>query len=258
MSDTFSSKPVERKPRSILDRLDDSERRPTHLKALFYGAPGTGKTYLIGTAPKVLLLDVDGGATTVRESPNVTIYRIKEWADLNDALYTLMFEDHGFEAVAIDTITTLQEVVNRETGLLQVLESNGDPRRAYAKSATMLRHKLVQFAQLPMHVIFTAHMRFNDGPDDVVDPEEGKFLMVPDVQPSVQRVAFALPDVIGRTFLKDMGNGEFKHAIAFGPDGRAVGKERNFGLPKEATGLTIPYLIKQVTEEPKKKKKEAA
>src|SRR5690606_15629607 len=156
-----------------------------------------------------------------------------------------MFEKHPFQTVAIDTLTTLQEVVARETDLLKVLESNGDPRRAYGKSAAMLRHKIVQFAQLPMNVIFTAHLRFNDGPEVNVDPEEGTFPLVPDVQPSVQRVAFALPDVIGRTFLKDMGNGEFKHAIAFGPDGRSVGKERNFGLPKEATGLTIPHLIRQ-------------
>lgn len=239
---------MSRNPKSILSRIEGGGERPKYLKALFYGAPGTGKTHLIGTAPKVLLLDVDGGGTTVRDNENVTIFRIKEWADLDDALYTLAFEPHDFEAVAIDTLTTLQEVASREVDLMEVLTANTDPRRAYGKMAAMMRHKLVMFTQLPMHVIFTAHLRLNEGEDVTNNPEEGKFPLVPDIQPSVQRVAFALPDIIGRTFLKDLGGGQFKHAIQFGPDGRSVAKERNFGLPPEVAGLTIPRLIKQVTE----------
>lgn len=243
---------------SILNRIGDKERRPTHLKALFYGAPGTGKTHLIGTAPKVLLLDTDGGATTVRDNPNVTPFRINSWKDLHDALWTLMWEDHNFETVAIDTLTTLQEIVAREVDLLEFIENpKKDPRQAYGRMNAMVRHKLFQFAQLPMHVIFTAHLRFNEGPESDVDPEEGKYRMVPDVQPAVQRSAFAIPDVIGRTFLKDMGDGTFKHAIAFGPDGQGVGKERNFGLPPVAAGLTIPHLIEQVTGTMSKEKANA-
>lgn len=239
-------------PKSILNQLGNDQHRPEKLKAFFYGAPGTGKTYLVGTAPNVLLLDVDGGATTVRDHPNVTVFRIRTWQDLDNALFTLMNTDHPFDTVAIDTLTTLQEVVATEVDLMSAIDADTDPRRHYMKMAAMMRHKLVLFAQLDMHVIWTAHLR-EASPEASVDIEEGKYLYLPDIQPSVQRVALALPDVIGRTFLKDIGGGEYKHAVLFGPDGRSVSKERNFGLPKEGTGLTIPKLIKQVTNEKEKK-----
>ena len=239
-----------RNPTSILNRLGDPSRRPTKLKALFYGAPGTGKTHLIGTAPNVLLLDADGGATTVRDNPNVKAFRIQDWQDLDDALFTLANTEHPFETVAIDTLTTLQEIAARDADLLTAVTSaKGDPRRAYGQMAAMMRHKLIMFSQLDMHVIFTAHLRMNEGPEHNNDSEEGQFPLMPDVQPSVARVALALPDVIGRTYLKDMGGGSYKHAIMFGPDGRSVSKERNFGLPKEGVGLTIPKLIERVTKE---------
>lgn len=230
-------------PKSILPRLNNPVG-PRKLKAFFYGAPGTGKTTLIGTAPKLLLLDVDGGATSVRGQPNVTTFRVEKWGDLDDALFTLYREDHGFESVAIDTLTTMQEVAAVHAKLHDVLLSNQDPRRAYSVMAAMARHKLSLFHSLDMHVLFTAHLRLKDGPDDTADVEEGTFPLVPDIQPAVQRTALALPDIIGRTFLKDMGNGKLQHAIMFGPDERTVAKQRRFGLAREVTGLTIPKLIK--------------
>ncbi len=219
---------------------------PSYLKGLFYGAPGTGKTTLLGTAPKAILLDVDGGAASVRKQDNVTPWRIESWTEFEDALFTLMSTDHGFETVELDTVTTLQTLAENHVGLADDFTNNKDPRRSYGAISAMMRHKLNLLFSLPrVHVIVAAHLRLQDGDEDNVNIEEGRFPLVPDVMPSIQKVVVALPDVIGRTFLKNTGT-EIQYAVKFGPDFRTVAKHRALGLPPEATGVTIPKLIEKL------------
>jgi phage nucleotide-binding protein len=228
-----------RQPKSILGR-QDKVGKPKYLKALFYGAPGTGKTSIVATAPKLLLLDTDGGATTVRDQDNITVVRVTEWSDIQDVLHTLMREEHPWESVAIDTLTTMQMVAEVSFNLAQDYIENRDPRRTYARMAAMIRAALVSFTNLPMHVLFTAHQRVV-GEEDL-GVEEGVYSMMPDIQPAVARLALALPDVIGHTHFIAKG-GNLVQAVRFGPNLRSVTKERNLGLPPVALNVTIPEII---------------
>lgn len=232
--------PIVRQPKSIIGK-EEKVSRPKYLKALFYGAPGTGKTTIVSTAPKLLLLDTDGGATTVRDNENVTVMRVTEWSDIDDVLYTLLREDHPWESVAIDTLTTLQMVAEISFDLAKDYIENKDPRRTYARMAAMIRAALVSFVNLPMHVLFTAHQRvMSDEESSAL--EEGVYAMMPDIQPAVARLALALPDVIGHTHFVSR-SGKLVQAVRFGPNIRAVTKERNLGLPPVALNVTIPEII---------------
>lgn len=239
-------------PASILDRITNEPQRPEFVKGLIYGPPGSGKTYFLGTAPNLLLLDVDGGSTTVRDriGDNVTVWHIREWQDLDDAVYTLLFEDHGFETVALDSVSTLQEISDEEVGVLEAYTEGKDMRTYYGRSGAMIKHKIALLMRMRMHVFITAHMRFNDEKVDnyLSVPEEGRFPVVPDIYPSVQRVAFAMPDIIARASRRNLKD-KTLYVMSFGSDDRALGKERNFGLPGEVAGLTIPKLINIVTGE---------
>lgn len=237
--------------RSIVGRTATAAATPPHLKGLFYGPPGSGKTTLLATmGPKGLILDVDGGAPPIvaalPEAERPEVFRITSVRDVDDAIYTLAFEDHGWDTVALDTVTTMQNIVADEVGLIDVINANGDPRRKYGDIAAIIRHKLTLMLKLDMNVILTAHLR--DSTDGEVDIEEGKYPVVPDIQPSVARVALAYPDVIGRMYLKEH-NGKIVHAVAFGKDPRSFQKQRALGLPDEVSGssLTIPKLVERVT-----------
>ena len=59
-----------------------------HLNVLVYGDAGVGKTQLGGTAndhpatAPVLVLDVEGGAATLRKRPDVMVVRVKSIVEL--------------------------------------------------------------------------------------------------------------------------------------------------------------------------------
>lgn len=219
----------------------------TYLRALLYGPPKTGKTKIAGSAPKTLLIDFDDGDLTLR-GQKVDILKPTQWQDVKGALRELAGGGHGYEVVALDTVSFMLELALRTSGLYEILEKGGDPRRAYGNAGAMVTQMLWDFRTLPLHLVTTAHLRLNEPQEgkEGINPEEGRYPLVPEVTPMVYKSLTAGADVIGRTYkhqaVKD-GKLELQYVVSFEEGNRAVAGQRNMGLPPAVVNLTIPKLI---------------
>jgi hypothetical protein len=97
------------------------------VKSVMYGGPGTGKTPLVDTAPNPLMLVVEPGMMTMKNS-NIPCFEANTSAKINE-FFTWFFqsnESKKFDTLAIDSISQLCEVI-----LTEELKTAKDPRKAY-------------------------------------------------------------------------------------------------------------------------------
>lgn len=145
--------------------------RPVYVKALIYGPPGAGKTFLAATAPNPLVVLMEPGVsdTTLvavqrHLGRDVAVWEIHTDEDLQEVYQYLASGDHPYETVVLDSGTDLQRRMARriiDQGLMkrpnrdpEVLEE-GDWGRLGIRTRTILR----AFRDLPMHVVVTALAR---------------------------------------------------------------------------------------------------
>lgn len=100
------------------------------VKMLAYGPPGSGKTPLINTAPRPVLLITEPGMLSMREVPYrqeaPTVERIDEFFDW---LFRSN-ESRNFDTVGVDSTSQLAEIVVKAE-----LKRNRDGRKAYGEMA---------------------------------------------------------------------------------------------------------------------------
>lgn len=188
---------------SIEDRIIDVADIPVELKLLVYGRSGTGKTHILGTFPKPLLvLDVrDKGTTTIRNRPDTKVFPVTCWQDVEDIYWYLVNNPKMFKSVGCDTVTQLQDMAIRS-----IIGDNPGviSRRSWGESAGLLKTWILNYRDLPMNVCFTAQDRDNSSSDDFDDegtliPEVGPYVM-----PSVAKILNAAFGLIGQTFIREV------------------------------------------------------
>lgn len=144
------------------------------LNLMIYGEPGVGKTHLIGTAQDhkmtspVLVLDIDGGITTLRKRQDIDVKQIRSGNDLVKAYRDLLDavpsdgKRFPYGTVAIDTFSELQQLDLLEI-MAQFARSNDridkdiPDMRGYGKSAVHMRDFIRAFRDLPCNLIVTCH-----------------------------------------------------------------------------------------------------
>lgn len=142
--------------------------RKVYVKALIYGEPGAGKTYLSCTAPKPLVLLTepsvsDATMLAVQRDLGVDpdVWEINSWNDLEEAFDYLLSGQHDYETVILDSLTDLYRRVMRLT-LEAAIErrSTHDPdvpeQGDWFRVQERIRYMVRMFRDLPMHVVFTA------------------------------------------------------------------------------------------------------
>ena len=126
----------------------------SNLKVLVYGQAGAGKTSLIPTLPKPVILSAEGGLLSIAGS-DIPFIQIKNMNDLREAYTWLTESDEAkqFESVALDSISEIAEVcLNSEKA------KASDPRQAYGEMQTTMAEVIRLFRDLPMHVFMTAKL----------------------------------------------------------------------------------------------------
>lgn len=180
------------------------------LTALIYGRSGTGKTTLASTAvdlepvsegDRVLLIDVqEEGTDSVYDIDSIDVLPAQTWADYVGAYYYLKDYEHDYKAVIVDTATQLQNIAMIEAKKRAHIPPQGGMNKlSWGHLSGMLIPQVLQYRDLPMHVIFLAQDRrdeMEEDDEDLLLPDVGPALM-----PSVAKTVNAMVKVIGQTYI---------------------------------------------------------
>lgn len=144
---------------------------------LIFGDPGAGKTTFAASAQdhpdmrNVLFADIEGGLVSIAHRGDIHRMKIKSTAELEGLGWQLVKGQYpSVHTVVIDNVTelqtlNLQEIVmkaihggrnrvkNRERTMDDVFQED------YLKSTKQLSRLFRMFRDLPMHVVFIAHMK---------------------------------------------------------------------------------------------------
>jgi hypothetical protein len=245
---------TEKRIRAIQKRIVGIEEASPWVKVLVYGRNGTEKTRFAATAPKVLIVDInEKGTKSARQFKGAKVFPVRKWEDVAYLYWYLRDADHDFESVAIDNLTTLQQLcmthVLKEAG---DRDPNKDPaiasKRDWGKVTELLKPLILNLRNLDMHVIFIAQER-TEG-----DEDEG-YEHMPDMSRGNRGVATGAVDIIGRTYQKEVRKGKRKGKkkgseeaaweprMLVGPHENFTTKDRTGQLPRIVRNPTVPMFI---------------
>lgn len=124
------------------------------VKCLAHGGPGTGKTPLLKTAPRPIVLLSEPGAMSVRDAHNIpaheayTVKAIKEFFDW----FFSSHESRNFDTLIWDSVSQAAEIV-----LSEEMPKHKDPRKAYGEmSRTMMDWCSGVYFQQQKHAYLTS------------------------------------------------------------------------------------------------------
>lgn len=185
----------------------------SYLKALVYGPPKHGKTYFLGTladdprTSPVLFLDFEGGVQTL-VGRDITVGRVRDWADIEDAFDLLSDEKSKYRSVAVDSLSETQI-----GSLLRILEKDkhrADPDQLnqadWGLVLVQMRRFVRSFVGLDLHVLMSALAK------DDLDPHEGK-VVVPAFQGAFAGEVAGIFDAIGYMALAEDDQGETERLL---------------------------------------------
>lgn len=147
-----------------------SEDFPTHLKVLVSGPPKSGKTSLLGTVPKLIILDTEPHANNLQSVAHLDVpyVTIRNTDDLRQVLFMLsdstlrkqIAAGYGWDdvqGVAIDTLDTLQKIMKNER--MKEQHQSQFLRDDWGWLKTEMESLIEAFTSLPMHVFFMVHTK---------------------------------------------------------------------------------------------------
>jgi phage nucleotide-binding protein len=209
----------------VLDAIRPvSEKKSQHLSLLVYGAPGSGKTWLAGSAAdagvSTLVLDAESGTMTIRDS-NADVLTIDSMRTLRESYREIKAAiDAGtfaYDLVVLDSLTEIQKLHIDE------LSQGGTKPLAIKQWGEVIdstRRTVRAFRDLPCHVLVLALSK------EVSDDGGGGDTIIR-VRPSVH--GSSLPHELGGFFdvVGYAGISEGKHMIAFAGSERVMAKDRS-------------------------------
>lgn len=261
---SFSDADVQVTPLNIFERIGAKPPYATvkWLKEIVYGEPGAGKTYHGGTAGQSplcapgLIIDVDGGLTTVRnpvQFPNLFAKQVRSMDDLkslyeelHSAINTETGEFDDLKFVMIDSITELQKIdmISIMAGTKAVLEGRQDPyvpsEREWGISIAHMREIVRKFCYLPCHMLFTAH----------IDPKKNnrnQMVNGPDLPGKLRNQISGFVDVVGLLYTETTDEGIVRK-IQFAKTDTTIAKDRLGVLGQVVVNPTFPMLVEKLRE----------
>lgn len=212
-----------------------------------YGEPGSGKTYLIGTAyddPRLrplLIFDVEGGMMTLRDKPGIDVIKVRSMQEVEDK-YNMLYhaQENGklpYKTIGLDSLTELADLDMRKV-MKEAYNRNPDrvdidvpSPREWGIVRNHIRLITRAFKDLPCHFVCTG----------------GLGVDTPENEPSKYRPAFAgklireVPgffDVVGYYKSRNRG-GEITRSLQVIGTDRVLGKDRTKVLGQVVENPTL-------------------
>ena len=188
------------------------------VKVLVYGQAGAGKTSLVKTLPKPIVLSAEGGLLSIQDA-DLPFIEIGDMETLRDAYTWLTQSDEakGFESVALDSISEIAEVVlNAEK------KATKDPRQAYGAMQEQMTDIIRAFRDLPgRHVYMSAKL-------EKTQDEMGRVLYAPSMpgNKTGQALPYFFDEVLALRVEKDSDNNT-QRALMCDSDGLWLAKDRS-------------------------------
>lgn len=229
---------------------------------LIHGPQGSGKTTLaasIAECGPTLFVDFTGekGIRSFKGAPyakNITVARPDSITALDDLFWALDKGDHGFEAVVIDSLTSVQKMTMRyllghdETAVREIKQGTAPAdMRTWGQALDVMVDTATFWYGLadgdrahPMHVVMTAQTKVQE------DEMSQTVMRNPDVQKGALSIACATPDYIlycdvedNMDALSDDSENPVHHIVRFGSHPGYRTKAR---LPHNLRGKVPPIL----------------
>jgi phage nucleotide-binding protein len=187
------------------------------VKLLVYGAAGAGKTSLITTLPKPIVLSAEAGLLSIQDA-DLPFIEINTLDDLRQA-YVYITSEAGaeYESVALDSISEIAEVVlNAEKKIAK------DPRQAYGAMQEQVSDLIRAFRDLPnKHVYMSAKLEKSQD-------EMGRMLYAPSMPGNKvgQSLPYFFDEVLALRVEKD-ADGNTQRALMCDTDGLWAAKDRS-------------------------------
>lgn len=229
-------------PSNIHDLGSDAE----YIRMMIVAAPGFGKTVFAGTARDALFLttDPEGTISAKRRGSTAKEWKIKSWADINEAFVWLRSEGHKlFKWVIIDNVTEAQ-LMARQSSMDKARKTNATRDEFvpglddHQRSQNMTVDMVKRFNDLPMHVIYTSHMTTEE------DAEGETFFSaaIHGQKGALARQILGYMNVVGFGEVVENDAGEEVRRVWFTHHGSYRGKDRFGVLGQARDGLTVPKL----------------
>lgn len=249
----------------VLAKIKPASELERHIRCLFFGRSGSGKTRLAASAPKVLLVDInEKGTESTRRDLNPHVYLVEYWAELNDVFWYLQSGDHDYETVAIDGVTAMQNLCMKFVlGDEKSRDASRDPdmptRQVWGKLGELMKTQITNFRNLPMNVIFTALQRSRVTGDS--DEDMGESVISPACSPSVSGHLEAAVDIIGHLSTREVyvrrrdapedekPKKVIRRQLLVGPSERYITKDRTGKLGMIVKSPTMPKIIQSIYSE---------
>lgn len=178
---------------------------------LIHGPQGSGKTTLASTIAemgKTLYIDLVGekGVRSFKGAPyakNIDVIRPTSITALDDIYWALAKGGHGYNAVVVDSLTSVQKMALRfltghdETAVREIKQGTAPAtRQTWGQSLDIMTDMATFWHGLadgnrkePMHVVMTAQTKFKED-------EEGNLRRAPDVQAGALSTTISTPDYV--------------------------------------------------------------
>lgn len=187
------------------------------VKLLVYGQAGAGKTTLVTTLPKPIILSAEAGLLSIQDA-DLPFIEISSIDDLREA-YQFITSDKGdeFESVALDSISEIAEVIlNAEK------KATKDPRQAYGAMQEQVADLIRAFRDLPdKHVYMSAKLEKSQD-------EMGRILYAPSMpgNKTGQQLPYFFDEVLALRVERD-AEGVTQRGLMCDSDGLWQAKDRS-------------------------------